>query len=208
MNKINVQILGAVDYDTALKQQLDERERVRDGGSSGTIFILEHNPPVITIGRNATKRNLLFAEDILVQRGFEVRKVSRGGDVTAHEPGQVVVYFVLPVRAKEVKAFIENIMNIILEYIKDKFSLNTEYFPDKPGIWYNNKKICSIGFDLTENVSMHGIALNVSNSLEAFRMIVPCGMSDVKMTTLSTITGYDINVEEVMDDLSILLKEI
>lgn len=184
--KPNIKILGAVDYDTAVSMQLEERKRVKEGQSSGTIFFLEHVPAVITLGRNAKESNVLFPKEFLESRGYHVREVSRGGDVTVHEPGQLVVYFVMPLKSKAVKGFVNWVVETIQHFLEAEYGLKTSFDPQKPGLWVGDKKICSIGFDLTERVSMHGIALNFCNDLSGFKLIVPCGLGGVKLTTVAT----------------------
>ena len=193
--------LGKISYDAAVKLQLDERERVKNQKSLGTIFFLEHNPPVITLGRNALENNLLVPEKLLESRGYHVRKVSRGGDITVHEPGQLVVYFVVPLRSKEVRGFVNDVMNVVRACLDENFGLKTRFDDTKPGLWVNDKKICSVGFDLTGRVSMHGIALNVCNTLEGFSLIVPCGLSGVKMTTVSKELKKEVSVADVANKL-------
>ena len=188
--------LGRVSYDVAEKLQLEERERVKNGESTGTIFFLEHQPAVITLGKNAVGSNILIPEKYLATKGYDVKKVSRGGDVTVHEPGQLVVYFVLPLKPKAVRQFVDWVMQALISTLKD-FGLTANFDDKKPGLWVDDRKICSVGFDLTGRVSMHGIALNVCNTLEGFKLIVPCGLSGVKMTTVSQELAKSISVEEV-----------
>lgn len=197
--------LGRVSYDVAEKLQLEERERVKNGESLGTIFFLEHQPAVITLGKNAIESNILIPEKYLATKGYDVKKVSRGGDVTVHEPGQLVVYFVLPLKPKAVRQFVDWVMQALIATLKD-FGLTANFDDKKPGLWLEDRKICSVGFDLTGRVSMHGIALNVCNTLEGFKLIVPCGLSGVKMTTVSQELGKNISVDEVSNLLKTKLS--
>lgn len=198
-NNLKTLCLGQIDYDSAVKLQLEERERVKKGESGGTIFFLEHKPAVITLGRNAIESNMLIPEKLLGSRGYQVRKVSRGGDVTVHEPGQLVIYFVVPLRSKAVRGFVEGVMQGISLCLKEKFGIAANFSQDKPGLWVEDRKICSVGFDLTQRVSMHGIALNVCNTLEGFSLIVPCGLPGVKMTTMSKELDRKIGVDSVIE---------
>lgn len=188
--------LGKINYDTAEKLQLEERERVKNGESSGTIFFLEHNPAVITLGKNAIESNILIPEKYLATKGYDVRKVSRGGDVTVHEPGQLVVYFVLPLKPKAVREFVDGIMRAVISSLLE-VGVKANFDDKKPGLWVEDRKICSVGFDLTGRVSMHGIALNICNTLEGFNLIVPCGLSGVKMTSVSKELNRSISIQEV-----------
>jgi lipoate-protein ligase B len=142
---------------------------------------------------------MLIPEKLLESRGYQVRKVSRGGDVTVHEPGQLVIYFVVPLKSKAVREFVDSVTQSISFCLKEKFGIDVRFRQDKPGLWVEDRKICSVGFDLTQRVSMHGIALNVCNTLEGFSLIVPCGLPGVKMTTISKELGRDVTVNEVIE---------
>jgi len=185
---------------------MQERDRVRKGESAGTIFILEHDPPVITLGRRCSGENILVSGEELASSGYQVRETGRGGDVTVHEPGQVIAYFVLPLGSKDAGMFVSRVMTTMSDFLNKYFSVNAPYDPSRPGLWTDGEKLCSVGFDLTGGVSMHGIALNVSNSLKGFSLIVPCGMSNVTMTTLSRAAGSEIDSGRVASELALYLE--
>jgi len=186
--------------------QMQERDRVRKGESAGTIFILEHDPPVITLGRRCTHGNILASKEELASLGYQVRETGRGGDVTVHEPGQVIAYFVVPLKSKDAGMFVSRVMTTLSDFLHKNFSVNAPYDPSRPGLWTEGGKLCSVGFDLTGGVSMHGTALNVSNSLKGFSLIVPCGMSNVTMTTLSRAAGSEIDSGRVASELALYLE--
>lgn len=192
-----IKFIGKISYDDAVKLQEEERHRVSAGKSQGTIFFLEHTPPVITLGRQGTVSSLLKTAEYLSSMGIEVKNSTRGGDITAHEPGQLVVYFVIPVKSKSAGKFSTEIIEKIISFLEKDYGINSGYDKKNPGIWVNGAKICSIGFDLTGGVSMHGIALNVCNSLETFQYIVPCGISGCTMTTMEKVSGNKIGIEDV-----------
>ncbi|MBN1113794.1 MAG: lipoyl(octanoyl) transferase LipB [Oligoflexia bacterium] len=198
MNKI---FLGSIDYESALKIQIEERERVINGQSSGTVFFLEHNPPVITLGQNAGKGNIICSEELIAQKGYRIFRASRGGDVTVHEPGQLVIYFVMPLDSKSVRKFVNNIIDVISAALL-KYSIRTEYRQDMPGLWVNDKKICALGFDLRGRASMHGVALNVCNTMEGFSLIVPCGLAGTGVTSIKEQTNLEISTKEVAATVS------
>jgi len=184
LNSIKYLDLNYISYNDALKIQEAEKQAVKDSKSSGSIYLLEHEPSVITLGRNANINNIIFSKDYLKQNNFEILDSSRGGDVTLHEKGQLVIYFVLPLKLKEVKTFILNIMNKTKELLLNLYGLEATYYKDKPGLWILDRKICSFGFDLRAKVSMHGLALNVNNSISSFNLINPCGLAGVKITSV------------------------
>jgi lipoate-protein ligase B len=195
-----IRFIGRICYEDSVNLQNEERLLFLNGESSGTIFFLEHYP-VITIGRNGSSDNLLKSAEYLNSQGIDVKTSSRGGDITAHEPGQLVVYFVMPVKSKNAKKFVNGITGKIISFLEKDYGIKSSYDKKNPGIWVDEAKICSIGFDLTGGVSMHGIALNVCNSLETFQYIVPCGISGCSMTTMEKVTGKKTEIEEVYERL-------
>ena len=201
MEHYAIERAGRLSFDSALAMQYEERDRVVEGRSPGKIFILEHDPPVITLGRRASKENFLIPEKDIVTAGYQVHRTGRGGDVTVHEPGQVVVYFVLPFRTKAVKEFVEWVLERAVHTLRD-YLPDVQYDPKRPGLWVENRKICSVGFDLTGGVSMHGIAINVANSLRGFTLIAPCGMKDVTMTSLSRELNHAVHAGEIIEALA------
>ena len=197
----DIKFIGRISYDDSVNLQNEERLQVLNGKSPGCIFFLEHFPPVITIGRQGSSASLLKSAKYLNSQGIEVKNSSRGGDITAHEPGQLVVYFVLPVESKNAGKFVNSIIDKIIFFLEKDYYIKSGYDKKNPGIWVNGAKICSIGFDLTGGVSMHGIALNVNNSLDTFQYIIPCGINGCDMTTMEKATGKKIIIEEVYEKL-------
>jgi lipoate-protein ligase B len=201
-----IEIQGLVGYDDALKLQEMEKERVLSGKSPGSIFLLEHDPPVITIGRRGGRENFLAGEDEILRRGYLVRSTGRGGDVTVHEPGQVVAYFVLPVSPKRGASFAGAVLGIVEKAMRRHLpAVRIDY--ERPGLWIEGRKICSCGFDMTGGVSMHGIALNVSNTLEGFSLVVACGLRGAEMTTLSRELGRAVDSALLRRELADAFRE-
>ncbi len=205
---IAVSILGAVDYDTALTLQREAHERVLAGTSPGTVFLLEHDPPVITQGRRAGAAGLLVPEEALAPRGYQLRHAGRGGDITVHEPGQVVVYFVLPVQSKSAAPFVKGILGLMAAFLEDEYGIAARYDAARPGLWAGNEKLCAAGVDLSGGVSMHGIAVNVSNSMEGFSLIVPCGMEGAGVTSVSALLGRRVDAGAFMEKFAARLRAL
>jgi len=199
---MNIENFGVISYNDGMNFQLQGRSRVLSGKSSGKIFILQHNPSVITLGRRASAKNLLFSEQTVKSKGYEIVDVNRAGDITVHEIGQVVLYFILPVKSKNSKQFIDSVFLPLQRFFDKEYSLLVKFNDKFPGLWVEDRKLSSMGFDLTGGVSMHGVAINVSNTLEGFSLIAPCGMKDVKMTSLSMELGKSIDI----DNFILLLK--
>lgn len=206
--KINLRMLGAISYKDAIELQENEKQNVLAGQSPGSIFFLEHIPPVITMGRHSSGTDILLSETALKRLGYLIEKSSRGGNVTVHEPGQLIIYYVLPLKAKDTRSFVFELAESIVQALNEYLAINLFFDEANPGIWHENKKCASIGFDLRQQVSMHGIAINVCNSLLGFSFINPCGMPSSAMTSLSRIAKRDITVAETAEYLAALYSDL
>lgn len=199
MKKIQVKNLGVVSFDSALGHQVKARSELKAGKGVPTIFVLEHEPTVITVGRHGNTGNIITGEEFLQKNGVQVRHISRGGDVTVHEKGQLVIYFVLPFPSKAVARLVQVLLETVREFIFRKYQINLTVDPKRPGLWYNRSKVSAVGIDATSGVTMHGISVNIKNNLFGFSLIKPCGM-DAEITTLERITGEDIDMEQLRDE--------
>lgn len=204
----HIRLLGSISYDDAMRIQDDEYRKVRAGMSNGCVLLLEHSPAVITLGRRADAASLLHSENELAQKGYHVRKATRGGLATVHEPGQAVVYFVVPIPAKSSARFVQFIMRLTAEFLKNRYGIIVEYDESRPGLWWHHKKLCACGFDFSGGVSRHGIAINVCNNLEGFSMIVPCGIQGAETISASEILGQKIPCEEFIAAFGAHIREV
>jgi lipoyl(octanoyl) transferase len=182
---------GRVAYETILAEQLAARERVWAGGA-GTIILCEH-PPVITLGRSANRANVLAAGDV------PIVPIERGGDVTYHGPGQLMVYPI--VRIKSVVAFLETIARALADTCAALGVPGTEFRRDPAGLWLGDAKLAACGIHVARSVSVHGWALNVATPAEAWRMINPCGLGAVRQISLHDVLGAPIDVATVAAEL-------
>jgi len=187
---INVVYLGRLDYSTALGLQQTLVQLVKDGRVGHTLPLLEH-PPVITLGRNASEGNIVAPREFLEKQGVELFETDRGGDVTFHGPGQLVGYPIFNLRAFEPRIgavdFVRKIEEALIRTCGD-LGVVTGRVPGLTGVWTEDKpaaKIAAIGVHISRGVTSHGFALNVSTDLESFKMIVPCGLADKPVTSLS-----------------------
>lgn len=160
--------LGRADYRPVLDLQLAERERVW-GGADGTVFLCEH-PPVITLGRSANTANILAAGDVHIER------IERGGDVTYHGPGQLMVYPVVRVKHGVVD-FLSRIAGALAEACAALGASGAAFHRDPAGIYYGDRKVGACGIHVARGVSVHGFALDVATPPEDWRRIRPCGLS-------------------------------
>lgn len=194
-------MLGSLEYSSAMKIQEAEKQSLLAGKSSGCILFLEHNPPVITLGRRCGTDELLLSEELIKSSGYAIARAERGGLATVHEPGQLVIYLVLPVKPKAVSDFVLSAVLPAAEALSESFESELHYSDENPGIWHKDKKCASVGFDLRHGVSSHGIAVNICNSMKGFSFINPCGQSAEIMTSISEICGRDVSVKEAVDIL-------
>lgn len=184
---INVLHLGLVDYSTALDLQQTLVGLVKEARVGHTLVLLEH-PPVITLGRNATEKNVVASRDFLVSKGIELHETDRGGDVTFHGPGQLVGYPIFDLRGFTPRLgaidFVRKIEETLIRSCGD-LGLVTHRIPNMTGVWTEEPaKIAAIGVHISRGVSSHGFAFNVSTNLDYFKLIIPCGISDKAITSL------------------------
>ncbi len=199
---MNVRILdlGILPYNEAVQVQQVAIEAVIDGSQPSTLIFVEH-PDVLTLGADFHQENLLFSPGHYQQMGIEIARTERGGDVTFHGPNQLVIYpiFDLNILGKDLHVWLRNLEEIIIQTLKT-FDLEAVRFPPHTGVWVETtngrRKIAAIGIKVRRWVSMHGIALNCSNDLSRFDLIVPCGIQGFGVTSLSRELGREVTTTE------------
>ena len=180
---------GRVEYGAALALQHRLVELRRCDRVPDTLVLLEH-PPVITLGRNAGPENLLVAETELARRGAKLFRVERGGDVTFHGPGQLVGYPVCRLRSGivGVRRFVELVEAALIRALAG-LGVEAGLGPGRVGVWVGERKLASLGVAVRGGVTYHGFALNVTTDLGWFRLMNPCGMAQVEMTSIEREGG-------------------
>lgn len=198
--------LGLIDYVKAYKIQKDLVEKRKKNLISDTLVILEHLS-VITVGRTGKKKNII---DFARRGGFahpEIVETDRGGDVTCHYPGQVVVYPIIDLkkRNKDVHKHLRDLEEVIIRFLR-LYDIYAARRSGYTGVWVDNKKIASIGIGVKQWITYHGFAMNISSDLSCFDWIVPCGIPGVEMTSLEKLLGKKVDRikvrEEVIDSFS------
>jgi lipoyl(octanoyl) transferase len=182
MSTPRVHWLGRVPYEPTWRAM----QRFTDARGEATvdeIWLLEHEP-VFTLGMNADPGHVLAAGDIPVVR------IDRGGQVTYHGPGQLVVYPLIDVRRRDlgVRSFVGALEGAVLDYAAG-FGIQAACRPGAPGVYVGERKLASVGVRIRRNGSYHGLALNVAMGLEPFRRINPCGYAGLEMTDLARLGG-------------------
>lgn len=187
--------LGLQPYRDVWELQHQLHERVRTGEDPETWIFVEH-PPVITLGRNAKTANLLLSREQLLARGVDVVEIERGGDVTYHGPGQLVVYPIRRLeRFREVVPLVRRLEEAVIAACAT-FGIEGSRWSEHAGVWVGRNQICAIGLAVRQMTSLHGIAFNVSTELDYDRLINPCGLTDRGLTSLSKETGRSITLAE------------
>ena len=188
--------LGLCEYREAWDRQLEVQASVLEGGED--VLILVEHPPVLTLGANFHEENLLLSREEYASRGIDVVRTDRGGDVTYHGPGQVVMYPVFDVsrHGRDLHKWMRDLEETML-LVCAEYGLEARRFAPHTGAWVGDLKIAAIGVKVRRWVSVHGIALNCSNDLGAFETIVPCGIEGYGVTSLSQELGRSVGIEEV-----------
>lgn len=186
---LNLCDCGLAGYRETLERQLALWERRYRGEIPNTVLIVEHHP-VITLGARQSANRLLAGRQELARRGIDVVEIRRGGGTTAHNPGQLVFYPILHLQQ----------LNLgISEYMRELEALGMELLGrlgvsagrrrGLPGLWVGEKKIASVGVRVSKFVTRHGMAINIRNDLGIFDLLVPCGLENVRMTSVLNETG-------------------
>ncbi len=190
--------LGFIGYSDAYYLQRDLRRQRFNGETTDTLLLLEH-APTITIGKSGKLRNVLASQAQLAKQGVSLFFVDRGGDVTYHGPGQLVAYPIIDLRKRGIDAhkYVHDLEEVIIGTLND-FCIKSCRDVTHAGIWVKNEEIATIGIGLKRWVSMHGVALNVNINLQQFSLINPCGFTNRKATSMSSLLSQDIPMKEVI----------
>jgi lipoyl(octanoyl) transferase len=210
--------LGTMSYTAVWQKQTLLMERLKSEKAEGAevvnrLLLVEH-PHVYTIGRNGNMSNMLADAGRLKEEHVEFIKVDRGGDITYHGPGQLVVYpiFCLTGFRIGIKEYIRRLEEVVIRTL-DRYGLEGERIDKAAGVWIAAgtpaaRKICAIGVRCSQSVTMHGFALNVNTELDYFNLINPCGFSDRGVTSIQKEKGRKINISEIKSIILQSFKDI
>jgi lipoate-protein ligase B len=192
--------LGRRPYREVWALQRELHAAVAEGREPDTWLVVEHDP-VITLGRNAQAGNVLLSRDLLAAHGVDVVDVERGGDVTYHGPGQVVVYPIrkLP-RFREVVPFVSSLERAVIAALA-RFGITAAGRKEHRGVYVGDNAICAVGLAVQKMTSLHGLALNADTVLDYDRLITPCGTPEFGITSISRELGRDVTWAEARDAL-------
>jgi lipoate-protein ligase B len=197
---LRVKNVGGVPYAEVWELQRRLVNAVKlSGAGCGYLLLVEHRP-VITIGKNGKRSNILVSDEVLSSRGIEVFRIDRGGDVTYHGPGQLVAYPIVRLSDFHMgaRSFVEALAEVQIRVLRS-FSIAASWSLNRVGVWVKDRKIGSIGVRITEGISCHGFALNVTTDLSAFELLNPCGIAGAKMTSVLQETGRPVDMADAAE---------
>ena len=198
---MKIEWLGRIEYQAGLRLQEERLDDCLNHGEE-SVILLEHEP-VYTIGRLLDKSSLRIIDEL----PHPVFETNRGGQATYHGPGQLVGYPILDLRTRgrDLHCYLRKLEDLLIDLVKE-FEINGEKVQGKTGVWVRDRKIASIGVGVRKWVTMHGFALNVASELNGFLSITPCGLSGVRMTSISIESGHEVSLETVREKISPYLR--
>lgn len=203
--RLRIRDCGLAGFGQVLQLQHKLVRQRQSGEISNTVLMAEHKP-VITLGARALKNRLLVGSEVLAQRRIDLVTIRRGGGTTAHNPGQLVFYPILDLRGLGlgVSEYIRRLEQIGIELL-EQLGVKSERRKGFPGLWVGEKKVASIGVRVSKGVTFHGMAINITNDLSIFDMIIPCGLDGLQMTSVLKETGKRHSMSQVKRQLVSLL---
>jgi len=194
--QIEVMDLGTMPYEEAMKVQSRVLEKKIKGETRDTLIMVEHLP-VLTLGR-LSKKNSIIDERYFRERGIPVVNAGRGGKITFHSTGQLVLYPIvdLGARKKDISFYIDFLEKCVVRALV-RFRVPAERCNGRRGVWVSGRKIAFTGIGVKRWVTYHGVSVNINNDPEAFSKMHPCGESDIKVTTAKEVLGKELDMSIV-----------
>ena len=200
--------LGLLDYAKAWDLQHDLWSRRVEGELPDLLLLLEH-PHVITLGRRGNRSHLIVSPEVLEAMKIPIFHVERGGDITYHGPGQMVVYPILDLKdyGYRLIRYIDQLEEVILHVLKD-FGIEGRRDPLNRGVWVEEEKIASVGVTIKRWVSFHGLSLNYETDLKYFDLINPCGLEGKRVTSMAKVLVKRVSKESLSERIVFHFKEV
>ncbi len=200
--------IGLINYKEAWDLQKQVFELRSSGKVSDILFLLEH-PHTYTLGKTADKKNLVSSESYLSENSISVYEIDRGGDITYHGPGQIVGYPIISLTdwKQDTHKYLRAIEEVIIKTCTH-YGISGSRVQKYTGVWINDRKIAAIGIKVSRWITMHGFAFNINTDLDLFTGIIPCGIADKEVTSLSKETGREININEVKEIITKNFMEV
>ncbi|HUP02283.1 MAG TPA: lipoyl(octanoyl) transferase LipB [Gemmatimonadota bacterium] len=200
--------LGCVSYRAAWALQREEVAERSAGRIPDTLLLLEH-PPVITMGKAASADHLLGTRADLARRDIELVRTDRGGDITFHGPGQIVGYAIVDLgrRGRDLHRYLRDLEEVVIRALED-FGISAGRSPGLTGVWVGAAKIAAIGIRISRWVTHHGFALNVDTDLSYYDLIVPCGLTGRRVTSMQALLDGPVERATVEDALGRAFRDV
>ena len=197
--ELSVVNLGRVPYSEGVALQDRVRAARQAGSIPDTLLLLEHDP-VYTKGRRSDATDLPMGEDWYRMQGIEVAATTRGGRVTYHGPGQLVGYPIVDLNPdrRDVHRYVRDLEEVLIRTARD-YGIAADRVEGLTGVWVGREKLAAIGVRIARWVTSHGFALNVNANLDYFSLIVPCGIADRGITSLSRLVGRPVELDETAE---------
>jgi lipoyl(octanoyl) transferase len=208
-SKLDVRLLGLVDYQTTLDLQRSLHQQLVEGRIGDTLIVCSHNP-VISCGTSTSDDHLFASEELLRGQGIELHKVERGGSATYHGPEQVVCYPIIDLKRHrtDVDWYMRSLEEVILRTLRD-FGVSGIRVAGKTGVWLDDHtKIAFSGVRISRWCTRHGFSLNVFTCGDRFKMINPCGLGDIRVISLSEVCSQSISLDSVSQRIVAHFSEI
>ncbi len=200
--------LGRIRYGTALALQHRLHHLRRERKIGDVVLSMEHEP-VITVGRGGSEAHIRVSHDELARAGVEVFPVERGGDVTYHGPGQLVLYPILDLRnrGKDLRRYVWELEEIMIRTARD-LGAEAGRRDGFPGVWHDRGKLGAVGIHVRDWVTMHGFALNVDLKPDGFQWIVPCGIAGAKAVSIADLVGESVPLARAREALRAAVGDV
>lgn len=212
MSDLQIEDWGTLPYREAWERQKDIFNNLILNPDENEHLILVEHPHVYTLGFHGNAANMIANEDRLKSIGAELIRIERGGDITYHGPGQLVVYPIINLHQHGlgVKKYIELLEESVIELLSG-YGIKATSNNDAIGVWLDwgqpsERKICAIGVKISHGITMHGLALNVNTDLAAFNLINPCGFADKGVTSIAKELGREIEMSEIKNQLAKIIR--
>lgn len=195
-------------------RKITNEDVVNESLTQHHLLFVEH-PPVYTLGKSGNIDNVLINEEERKKQGLEFFKINRGGDITFHGPGQLVVYPILDLEKfyTDIGKYLRNLEEVVIKTLAD-YGIQGDRSKGETGVWIDpsikgsERKICAIGVRCSRWITMHGLAFNINTNLDYFNNIIPCGIQDKQVTSLKKELGAEINMDEVKDKMKKYFSEV
>lgn len=189
--------LGKAGYKEVWDLQKKIHLHKQNNKTDDIIITVEHEP-VYTLGKTGSRDHILIRDDEMKEKGISYYEIDRGGDITYHGPGQLVVYPIIDLNNyyKDTHRYLRDLEEVAILTLKE-LGIDAQREEEFTGVWVGEEKICAIGIKVSRWITMHGLALNINNDLSYFDKIIPCGIFHKGVTSIEKTTTTKINIEPV-----------